>query len=71
MHGARRFPSIRLAPREDAVMLTDSLFTDASWLFFAIWSIVIATVSVAAFGHDLIPSRVPPESKTHVRDKIF
>ena len=37
-------------------MLTDSLFTDASWLFFAIWSIVIGTVSVAAFGHDVFGS---------------
>lgn len=38
-------------------MLTDSLFTDASWLFFAIWSIVIGTISVAAFGHDLLESK--------------
>ena len=44
-------------------MLTDSLFTDASWLFFAIWSIVIGTISVAAFGHDLIPSKAPSDSK--------
>jgi hypothetical protein len=38
-------------------MLTDSLFTDASWLFFAIWSIVIGTISVAAFGHDVLGSK--------------
>ena len=44
-------------------MLTDSLLTDASWLFFAIWSIVIGTISVAAFGHDLIPSKTPSDSK--------
>ena len=46
------------------MMLTDSLFTDASWLFFAIWSIVIGTISVAAFGHDVTPSKAPAESKT-------
>jgi hypothetical protein len=44
-------------------MLSDSLFTDASWLFFAIWSIVVGTVSIAAFGHDVIPSKAPSESK--------
>jgi len=48
-------------------MLTDSLFTDASWLFFAFWSIVIGTISMAAFGQDLIPSKAPSESKTQPR----
>jgi hypothetical protein len=38
-------------------MLSDSLFTDASWLFFTIWSIVVATVSLAAFGPDLLRSK--------------
>ena len=44
-------------------MLSDFLFTDASWLFFAIWSIVIGTISVAAFTRDQIPSKAPAESK--------
>jgi hypothetical protein len=43
-------------------MLSDSLFTDASWLFFTIWSIVVATVSLAAFGPDLLRSKAPVTS---------
>jgi hypothetical protein len=63
MHGARRFPNPPRAPEDISVMLTDSLFTDASWLFFAIWSIVIGTITIAAFGHELIPSKAPADSK--------
>jgi len=35
--------------------MTDSYLFDAGWLFFAVWSVVIAVVSVWAFGRDLIP----------------
>ena len=38
-------------------MMTDSLFSDASWFFFAIWSVAVATVNIAAFGRDLLPSK--------------
>jgi len=38
-------------------MMSDSLFSDAGWFFFAIWSIAVATVSIAAFGRDLLPSK--------------
>jgi hypothetical protein len=38
-------------------MLRDSLFSDAGWLFFAIWSIVIGALSVAAFGRDLLEAK--------------
>ncbi|MGA2855527.1 MAG: hypothetical protein ABSE40_01580 [Candidatus Sulfotelmatobacter sp.] len=46
-------------------MLSDSFLSDAGWLFFAAWSAVVAAVSLAAFGRDLLPSRLrleqPPE----------
>ena len=44
-------------------MLSDSLFSDAAWLFFVIWSIVVGIFSVAAFRSDLLPARVRTESK--------
>ena len=40
-------------------MLRDSLFSDAGWLFFVIWSIVIGALSVAAFGPDLLEAKTP------------
>ena len=40
-------------------MLRDSLFSDAGWLFFVIWSIVIGALSVAAFGRDLLEAKTP------------
>ncbi len=47
-------------------MLSDSFLSDAGWLFFAAWSAVVAAVSLAAFGRDLLPSRLrleqPPEA---------
>ena len=61
MHGARPLGS-RLAPRRIFTMLTDSLFSDASWLFFAIWGIAVITVSIAAFGPDLLRSMAPATS---------
>jgi len=45
------------------MMLNDSLFSDAGWFFFAIWSIVIGILSIAAFGCDLRSSRATSESK--------
>jgi hypothetical protein len=38
-------------------MMSDSFLSDAGWLFFAAWSVVIGAVSIAAFGHDLLPSK--------------
>lgn len=38
-------------------MLRDQLFSDFSWLFFAIWSVLVAAVSYAAFRRDLQPSK--------------
>ncbi|HKT88945.1 MAG TPA: hypothetical protein VJQ59_10940 [Candidatus Sulfotelmatobacter sp.] len=39
-------------------MMSDSILTDLGSLFFFVWSAVIAGVSIAAFGRDLLPSRV-------------
>jgi len=41
------------------MLLRDSVFSDAGWLFFAIWSIVIGAFSVAAFGRDLLEAKTP------------
>ena len=40
----------------------DSYLLDVGWLFFAAWSVVLAVVGVAVFGHDLIPFRERAES---------
>lgn len=29
---------------------------DLGWIFFAVWGIVLAALSIAAFGPDLVPS---------------
>lgn len=50
-------------------MMSDSLFSDAGWLFFAIWSIAVGIVNITAF--DLVPtkadatSRNPSAAPTH------
>lgn len=43
-------------------MISDSFLSDAGWLFFAGWSLVVAAVSIAAFGRDLLPSKAPLDS---------
>lgn len=61
-------------------MMSDTFIFNASSLFFAAWIAVIAGVSVAAFGHDFLPSRArhnriqktrPPEagSRSHTRSR--
>lgn len=42
--------------------MSDSFLNDASWLFFAAWSVVVAIVSIAAFGRDLFPSKATVDS---------
>jgi len=44
-------------------MLSDSLFSDAGWLFFVIWSVVVGIFSMAAFGSDLLQTKARTESK--------
>ena len=48
-------------------MTLDSLLFNAGTVFFGAWIAVIAAVSVAAFGRDLLPSKVPldPVQKPH------
>jgi hypothetical protein len=35
--------------------ISDSFLSDAAWLFFAAWTVMVAAVTVAAFGRDLLP----------------
>jgi hypothetical protein len=42
---------------EETLMTTDSFFFDAGSLFFAAWIAVIAGVTIAAFGRDLVPGK--------------
>ena len=44
-------------------MMSDSLFSDAGWFFFAIWSVVVGAISVTAFGRDLLPSKARVEPR--------
>jgi hypothetical protein len=44
-------------------MMSDSLFSDAGWFFFAVWSVVVGAISVTAFGRDLLPSKARVESR--------
>jgi hypothetical protein len=48
-------------------MVGDSFLSDAGWVFFAAWSVIVAVVSLAALGRDLLPSRMrlklPPEAR--------
>ena len=39
------------------MLTSDSYLFDAGWLFFMGWSVVVAVVSITAFGRDLIPFR--------------
>ncbi len=34
---------------------SESFLSNAGWLFFAAWSAIIAALSIAAFGRDLLP----------------
>ncbi len=51
--------------------LSDAFLSNAGWLFFSAWSIIVGLVTVKAFGRDLLPSKArldsppgpcPPES---------
>jgi hypothetical protein len=35
--------------------LTDSFLSNAGWLFFAAWTVMVAAVTIIAFGRDLLP----------------
>ncbi len=40
-----------------------SILSDAGWFFFAIWSIAVGALSIAAFGRDLLPSKAQAISR--------
>jgi hypothetical protein len=41
--------------KERGVDLEQVFIFDVCWLFFAAWGLVLAAVSVIAFGRDLLP----------------
>jgi hypothetical protein len=51
--------------------LSDSFLSNAAWLFFAAWSAIVAAVSIAAFGRDLLPrtAHIDPSHKSRVADQ--
>ncbi len=42
-------------------MTADTFLFNAGWLFFAAWIVVVAAVTVTAFGRDLLVWRLRPE----------
>ena len=44
---------------DGATLMTfaDSFLSNAGWLFFTAWSVIVAVVTVKAFGRDLLPSK--------------
>lgn len=42
-------------------MTTDTFLFNAGWLFFAAFLVVIAVVTVTAFGRDLLPRNSHPD----------
>jgi len=49
---------------------SDSFLSNAAWLFFAAWSAIIAAVSIAAFGRDLLPWRAQLDSVHQSQPKL-
>ena len=44
------------------MLMSDSYLFDIGWLFFAAWTAIVAVVSLAAFGNDILPSQHQAES---------
>jgi hypothetical protein len=40
----------------------DLFLSNAAWLFFTAWTVIVAFVTVKAFGRDLLPSKPHLES---------
>jgi hypothetical protein len=40
----------------------DLFLSNAGWLFFTAWSVIVAVVTVKAFGRDLLPSKAHLDS---------
>lgn len=39
-----------------ALLTSDAYLFDLSFILFGVWGVIVAVVSVAAFGRDLFPS---------------
>ena len=48
-------PGTESESRINPMTISDSLLSDAAWLFFAAWTVMVAAVTIAAFGRDLLP----------------
>jgi hypothetical protein len=44
-------------------MRYDSFLMNAGWMFLTAWSVVVAVVSIVAFGRDLFPSKSRLQTK--------
>jgi hypothetical protein len=42
--------------------LSESFLSNAGWLFFTAWSLIIGFVTVKAFGRDLLPAKATQDS---------
>jgi len=42
--------------------LSESFLSNAGWLFFTAWSLIVGVVTVKAFGRDLFPSKASHDS---------
>ena len=51
--------------------LSESFLSNAAWLFFAAWTAMIAAITVAAFGRDLLPwaADLNPAPKSRPTDR--
>ena len=48
-------------------MLSDSILSNAGWLFFAAYGAIVAAVSIAAFGTDLLPAKAQADAPQKTR----
>ena len=42
--------------------MSDSILSNAGWLFFAAYSAIVAVVNWAAFGRDVLPAKAQVDS---------
>ena len=50
-------------------MMSDSFLSDAGSMFFAVWSLIIAAVTLKAFGRDLLSSKAASDASGKPLDK--
>jgi hypothetical protein len=49
--------------------LGDLFLSNAGWLFFTAWSVVVAFVTVKAFGRDLLPAKAQLDPPAKPQDE--